>query len=369
MTQPPDGWSSPGGPAPTPPPDNGYGYGYGAPPPPGYAPPPPGYGPPPPTAAPPWSQPGWGQPGFGAPVVTPGVVPLRPLTLGELLDGAVKVVRRYPRPTFAMAGLIALVTTVLNVLSVLAEDFSTFADEIRSGSSSSDPLVGTNLASIPATAVTALAGIVLTGFLVVVVGKAVLGHATTFGEVWQQVRGRILALVGLALLTGVLAFGPILAAVVVAVLLALVSPVLLVLGVPLVLAAAALGVHVYVRFSLAPAVLVLERAGIRASLTRSALLVKGDWWRCFGILLLVQVIASVVSSILTVPFVVVAGINAVANPDAGSFTLLFVLSQVGAGLTTLLVSPFTAGVRGLLYVDRRMRAEGLDLTLQAAARG
>jgi hypothetical protein len=300
--------------------------------------------------------------------VTPGVVPLRPLTVGELLDGAVKVVRRYPRPTFAMSGLLALVTTTLNVLAVLAEDYSSFADQVSSPGGGPTTTTGTNLASIPASVVSLLAGIVLTGFLIAVVGKAVLDRPTTFGEVWRQVRGRVLALLGLALLTGLLTFGPIGVAVLLAVLLALVSPVLLVIGIPLVLASVALGAYLYVRLSLAPAVLVLEQAGIRTAMTRSGVLVKNDWWRVFGILLLVQVIASVVSGILSVPFVVVAGINAFANPQAGSFTLLFVVSQLGAGLATLLVAPFAAAARGLLYVDRRMRAEGLDLTLQAAAR-
>lgn len=362
MTQPPEGWSSPGGPAPEPPP--AYGYGYGTP------PPPPGYPPPPPVAAPPWAQPGWGQPGFGAPQVTPGVVPLRPLTLGELLDGAVKVVRRYPRPTLGMSGLLAIVTTLLNVLAVLAQDYSSFAEDVTSGGSSgtSGTNVNGSLASIPANVVGLLAGIVLTGFLVAVVGKAVLGHPTSFGEVWQQVRGRILALVGLALLTGLLAFGPPVVGVLLAVLLGFLSPWLLLLGVPVALASVALGVHLYVRLSLAPAVLVLERAGIRTAMKRSGVLVKGDWWRVFGILLLVQVIAGFVSSVLTVPFLFLAGFNAFANPDAGSFTLLFVVSQIGGGVATLLVAPFAAAARGLLYVDRRMRAEGLDLTLQAAAR-
>lgn len=353
MTQPPEGWSSPGGPTPQPPP--GYGYGYGAP-------------PPPPPGAPPWAQPGWGQPGYGAPTVSPGVVPLRPLALGELLDGAVKVVRRYPRPTFAMSGLLAVVTTLLNILAVLAQDYSSFADDITSGTSSSESDVGGNVASLPASVVGLFAGIVLTGFLVAVVGKAVLGQPTTFGEVWQQVRGRILALIGLALLTGLVSFAPVVAAVLVAILLAVAGPVLLVIGIPLVIASVALSAHLYVRLSLAPAVLVLEKAGIRTAMRRSGVLVKGDWWRVFGILLLVQVITGIVTNILTVPFLVVAGINAFANQDAGSFTLLFVVAQLGAGLATLLVAPFAAGARGLLYVDRRMRAEGLDLTLQAAAR-
>ncbi|HUR14741.1 MAG TPA: hypothetical protein VM097_09660 [Mycobacteriales bacterium] len=362
MTQPPEGWSTPGGPAPEPPPP--YTYGYGTPPPPPAHP-----SAPPAPPPPPWAQAGWGQPGFGAPAVTPGVVPLRPLTLGELLDGAVKVVRRYPRPTLGMSGLLALVTTLLNVLAVLAQDYSSFADGLTSdGSSSGDAAIGGNLASLPANVVGLLAGIVLTGFLIAVVGKAVLGRPTTFGEVWQQVRGRVLALIGLALLTGLLTFVPLAVGILLAVLLGFLSPWLLLLGVPLALASAALGVYLYVRLSLAPAVLVLEHAGIRTAMDRSGVLVKSDWWRVFGILLLVQVIAGFVSSVLTVPFIVIAGVNAFANPDAGSFTLLFVVSQIGAGLATLLVAPFAAGARGLLYVDRRMRAEGLDLTLQAAAR-
>lgn len=364
MTQPPEGWSSPGGPAPEPPP--AYGYGDGAP------PPPPGYPPAPTVAPPPWAQPGWGQPGFGAPEVSPGVVPLRPLTLGELLDGAVKVVRRYPRPALGMSGLLAIVTTLLNVLAVLAQDYSSFAEDVTGSSASTEPNVGAGVASIPANLVGLLAGIVLTGFLVAVVGKAVLGHPTSFGEVWKQVRGRILALVGLALLTTLLVFGPLVVAVLLAVLMTVVSPWLLLLGIPLCMAAVALAVVLYVRLSLAPAVLVLERAGIRTAMRRSGALVgsamRGDFWRVFLVLALVQLIAAFVTGVLTVPFAVLGGVNAFVNPDAGGFTLLFVITQVGGGLATFLVSPFVAAARGLLYVDRRMRVEGLDLTLQAAAR-
>jgi hypothetical protein len=46
----------------------------------------------------------------------PGVVPLRPLGLGEVLDGAVGVLRRYPRPALGLAALVALVSTICNVL-------------------------------------------------------------------------------------------------------------------------------------------------------------------------------------------------------------------------------------------------------------
>jgi hypothetical protein len=303
-------------------------------------------------------------------VVTPGVVPLRPLTLGEILDGAVKVIRRYPKPTLGLSAIIAVVTTVLGLLLVLAGDYSSFADDLRSGGSSDDPFAnGADVASIPVSLLGWLAGLVLTGFLVVVVGKAVLGQPASFGETWQQVRPRLWALIGLALLTGLLTSAPMIAGGLVAVLLAYISPVLLVIGIPLVIASVCLGVYLYVRVSLASAALVLEKASVRTALTRSGVLVKGDWWRVFGILLLVQVISYVVSQVMVIPFAIIGGISLFASPDEGGATALFLLVTVGSGLATFLVSPFTSGARALLYVDRRMRAEGLDLTLQAAARG
>jgi hypothetical protein len=375
MNEPTEGWSTPGGDVP--------------PPTPGYGPPPPGYGPPPAGqdqgygGQPGWTQPGWQgwqqgqqqtwQP-WSAPVVSPGVVPLRPLTVGEVLDGAVKVVRQYPRPTLAMSAIVAVVTTVFNLLALLAEDTSSLANDATSGSSSDsfntgfDSGVG-GLAGVPGTVFGALGGLVLAGFLVAVVGKAVLGRPTTFSETWQQVRPRIWALIGLAFLVGLVCAAPAVIGVILAVAMGVVAAPLLLIGVPLAIAGVVAGIYLYVRLSLSSSVLVLEKAGVRAAMRRSNVLVKGSWWRVCGILLLVQIISSVLTGVLTFPFLVLAGINAFANPDAGGFTVFLVVAQLGGGLATFLVSPFAAGARSLLYVDRRMRAEGLDLTLQAAAHG
>ena len=38
-----------------------------------------------------------------------------------------------------------------------------------------------------------------------------------------------------------------------------------------------------------------------------------------------------------------------------------------AGIAQALTAPFSSGVSALLYIDRRMRAEGLDVSLAAAA--
>ena len=115
----PPGWSSPAWGAPTPPAD--------PPTPPAQPPggPPSGQPPAPAPPGPPGS--GWGQappPGWGSyqPTWTPatkvGIVPLRPLGVGEILDGAFQAVRSNPR---AMIGVSAAVVAGVTLLSLLPQ--------------------------------------------------------------------------------------------------------------------------------------------------------------------------------------------------------------------------------------------------------
>ena len=82
---------------------------------------------------------------------------------------------------------------------------------------------------------------------------------------------------------------------------------------------------VAIRWLFAPPTVLLERTGVRASLGRSWRLVGGSWWRCFGIVLLAQLLASVLSGVLQVPFVL-AGL---AVRDAGSDTVGVILTVAG----------------------------------------
>jgi hypothetical protein len=352
MTEPPSGWNAPDGGSgwTTPPgygPPSGYGEqgGYG---------PPTGYGP-----SQPWVQ---------APrAPEPGVVPLRPLGLGELLDGAIKILRRYPRPTLGLSAAIATVVTVINVLLVVAlnsaGDLSSSSDS--TGTDFQFQLSSSAATSGPGSIISFLAGLVLTGALVAVVGKAVLGQPVSTAEVWQTVRGRLWALLGLSLLTGLIVALPMVVGGGLAVVLGIsLGPGSLLLGIPLAFAGIGLAIYAYTRLALAAPALVLEKAGVTAALRRSSVLVRGAWWRTFWILVLTAIIGAVLAGILTFPATIVA----LLAGDPGS-TGFLVTQQVAAGLASVLVSPFTSGVRALLYVDRRMRAEGLDVSLAAAAAG
>ena len=360
MTEPPQGWAVPG-PAPG-----------GAAAPPGYYPPTAAY--PPPYAA----QSGVGPPGAGwgaprPPELKPGIIPLRPLGLGEILDGAIALIRRYPRPVLGLSAIIAVVATALSTLFLLVGDVTgaTGGFSTTSTTAQIEGRIGASVATAVLSAVVSLlAGVLLSGVITAVIGRGVLGRPMTFQEAWAQVRPLLPRLLGLALLTPVIvAAAPLGAGIVTAVLVAAGGPVTLVLGIPLVLAALVVAAYLSVRLALAPSALVLEGAGIRESLRRSTVLVRRSWWRVAALLFLAAIIAAFLSAVLQFPIALVGGFTTGAFISNGPSLGLLVAAQVAGGLARTIVSPFSTGVRALIYVDRRMRAEGLDMTLAAAARG
>jgi hypothetical protein len=336
-----------------------------------------GWGPPAASSptAPSYGPPSPGQYGGPRPEVKPGVVPLRPLGLGELLDGAVGVLRRYPRPTLGLSAAVAVVATAVSVVLLLTA-FRPFADVGGGTLDAGDPAAleaavgGAAVGGLLTGVLELLSTAVLTGVLTAVVGKAVLGQAMTLSGAWVAVRPHLLKLVGLALLLALIGGGTAFVGVLVGVLVIVaLGGVGALVGVPLILAGLGIGVWLYIRLSLAPCALVLEQLSIGGSLRRSWVLVRGDWWRVFGITLLTFVVALFVGLVIQVPFQLLGygSLGALAGGGDALATRALLLSSIGSIVVATLVDPFTAGVRALLYVDRRMRAEGLDVALTAAA--
>src|SRR5476651_2022429 len=111
-----------------------------APPPPAAGPPPPGYLPPasaPPGPPPPPPPPGYGY-GYGNQVPKPGIIPLRPLGVGEILDGAVSVIRQNWKLMIGLSLAVVSVTGLVQfILKVTALNSSTVTGGFTVGSSDS----------------------------------------------------------------------------------------------------------------------------------------------------------------------------------------------------------------------------------------
>ncbi|GAA1341891.1 hypothetical protein [Arthrobacter roseus] len=315
----------------------------------------------------------------------PGIIPLRPLGLGEILDGAFLACRKNAAATFGSAVLVQVVLSILTV--ALLGGLLLNPEQLENLNTANDSEALGWVASIMGGAsvlslVNAIAVLVLQGVLVIPVARAILNLKTGFSAMWRIAGKKIVALIGLGLVM-VVAATIILA---VFVLLMVVTVIALeeqsiAIVIISVLALFALAVWVTVKLALAPAALILDGTGIFASLGRSWTLVKGNWWRTFGILLLTTVIVQVIASVISTPISMVASLAFSMNGGsesgreaafAQSVPVLLVTSLITAVFAAIGLA-FQAAVTSLLYVDLRIRREGFDITLmkehESAAEG
>ncbi len=320
----------------------------------------------PPPSGPPVQPPG---PMQQIPILTahkPGIVPLRPLQLGDILDGAVKAVRFNPT---SMVGLSALVLAVFLIPSAALGVGATHltASALSGFGPEAEAFLGLPSSLIQAIS-TALATALLSGLLIHVVGQAVLGRKPDMGQTWRSTRGRLRSLLALLILSGLFA---VLSTVV------LIGPGVLLLvnddtsaGVILLLVGflglMVVTVAVSTKISLAAPAIVLEGHGVIPGLRRSLALTKGAaFWRVLGITLLAGFFAGIAGWLLELPFSLI-GIASIAvagqNTETGQMVVTFV-SHLSGLLSGAITTPFVAAVTGLLYIDRRMRLEALDVIL------
>lgn len=333
-----------------------------------------------------WAVPGSGTPSSDQPAPPPAEaaqapaddgelemeIPLRPLGVSEILDGAVTYIRRNPRATLGMS---AILTSVIEIIVTVAEYF------FIGGQARSDVTPDALARSLGWALITLAVGSLLTAYIVLllsgllapVMARTLLGRTTSFGGLWRIVRPRVPRLLGAATLVMVIVFlsvaipfAPMIAAV------AAGAPdnvqaITWIAGGPVALV---LMVSSYVWFALAPPILVLERRGVIASLRRSAEAVRGRWWRTFGVLFLSLVITLLAGSfVLPTPFAIAQRIVLGIDPHPTGWALvgLVALGAVGRIIAGTLVNPFNACVIAMVYADRRMRREAFDLELQMDA--
>ena len=370
----------------SPPPGPGPTWGAGAPPPGAPGVPPPGYGGyGPPGGYPPYGGgPGYGY-GYGRPPAPePGIVPLRPLMLGDILDGAFTAIRWNPKTILGSSAIVAAASGVLVTLVTLVLRNDVFTNVVYPSSDTTMTAgqTGTYIGLVSATlgvssAITIVARTLLTGILTVAIGQGVLGWKETLGSAWQACRSGFWRLVGTLLLKYLLLIGGLILAIGVmagiGVLIALVAHLAgvgVLIGVIGGITAVVFFVIMTIRWALAIPITMLERTRPLASLGRSWRLVKGSSWRILGISLLTSIIVGIAGAIIEVPFGLAGGgtsvFTAAAQHGAPSVTAS-IISAIGGIIAQTITSPLTAGVSVLLYADLRMRREGLDIALQAAA--
>ncbi|MGY1456901.1 glycerophosphoryl diester phosphodiesterase membrane domain-containing protein [Streptomyces sp. SS8] len=332
--------------------------------------------PPPPPGGPGWGN--WNQP----PAAKPGVIPLRPLGVGEILDGAVSTARAHWRTvlgiSLAVAIMIQLASTVAtgvwmrdnSGLQALEAKAEPTRDEVLDAFSGTFSALGVELlASLIGT-------VIATAMLTVVVSRAVLGRPVSTGDAWRDSRPQLARLLGLTLLVGLIVSGAVALGFLPGILLGMAGSELAGVGIALLggLAGTVAAVWLWVRYCLSAPALMLERQGVFAALRRSARLVRGSWWRIFGIQLLTTVLVFMIAMIIQLPASFLApvlggdGIESFMTGGVADITWTYlIVVGIGAVIASTITLPISAGVTALLYMDQRIRREALDLELARAA--
>jgi hypothetical protein len=188
-------------------------------------------------------------------------------------------------------------------------------------------------------------GLFLSGVLSVVVSEATLGSRIGPTEAVRRVAPRLGGLLALTIIVSV------------AVGLGLVA---------LLVGAVVVGVYL----GLATPAYILEGGGVRHALRRSVTIVRGSWWRSLGILVLSTLVAFMLNVLLTVITVVILESSDVFGDFLGGDLTItgHIVQGIGELLATTISTPIVSGTAVLLYIDLRIRREGLDVTLAEAAR-
>ena len=298
-------------------------------------------------------------------------VPFRPLSISEMLDGAIAGIRRRPRATL---GLSVAVSTVIQVTSSVAAYFFV-GDEARD-----EVTPDLLMESLGAQLTLSLLGLVLSAFGILllaglvapILGRELLGLPIAPRQAWRDARPRLGRLVATASAVMGVSLGALVLPLVPFLLLIAAGerPAFAVLaglfGFPL---GIGLMVWLYILFVQAVPAVVLERQTVGGALRRAMTLSKGRWFRTCGTLLLALLVTVFMGFFaLRIPFLFAQLIFFDDSSGSGATMGALAVDTVGRIVSWSVVMPFDAGVIALLYMDRRMRREGFDLDLRTRGR-
>ena len=295
----------------------------------------------------------------------PGIIALRPLNFGELLDGAIKAVRHNPAVMLGLNALVVLAATI----ALFAFGYGMFADLFNFDPTAAAPeftaadigafYLGAFVSSLLLTLVTAITA--------VSVGKSVIGAKIGVREALVAALKRFPVVIVMTLLMSVGLVAIMTVAVLVVIFAAMVNAILaIVLGVVMVLGTIALIAWLSVKLSIAIPAAVLEKLGPVAAIGRSWNLTHGRFWMIFAVLLVASIITSIIQQVISAPVSLLLPLLAPQDPESIA-TLFVVAIAISSFVGMLIAAIFLAGVTCVVYTDQRMRREGFDLTLSRAA--
>lgn len=266
---------------------------------------------------------------------------LRPLNVADILDQAISLYRR----NFAVfAGITAIVYIPVGITQMAAAFFLGGFQQAMPNNPSQVPwaqLSGLGIAGLGVILISLIAVPIGQGALAIAVSRRYLNEPVTVADAYHAIGTRWGPLIATVLILGLATFAGMLLG-----------------GIP--------GVYLAVLWMFATPVIALEAvADPMSAARRSSDLVKDEWWRCFGVYLILYFLVSIVTYALAVPLSIVTALTLMEHHMA----LAQAINQGVSTAAMVLIQPVLMVGLVLLYYDLRIRKEGFDLELLALTLG
>jgi hypothetical protein len=236
---------------------------------------------------------------------------LGPRDIGSIISDTFRI---YGRNFLKLAAIAAIVQVIIYILTVILLIPFFMSSVVGGGSDLVAYLILIySVIVIIYLVVTIAASVLMEGALIQAVSEQSLERSIGIGRAYGFAWKRFGSMLGATFL----------------ILLALVGMSITVIGIPF-------AVYFGVRWSFIVQAALLEGVGPRAALSRSSAIVKGNWWRVLGIMLVVYIIASVISVVLAF------------------------IPVIGSIIGSILVTPIGITAAILLYYDLRFRESGYN---------
>lgn len=270
----------------------------------------------------------------------PGRTPsrqLRPLRIGQIIDAAIRLYRNTAASLWRIVLIVIVPVAIIEQAAIGASLPS--GSYVHNGSLYTPTGHVGGLGVFVQLALGLLAVLVLNGALAICLVDAYIGNPIDWRASVRAALDRLGPLVWLALVYGVLT---------------VIAFILFVIP----------GIYLVTVWCVSVPVLMFENVGAIGALGRSHELTRGRWWATFGALLSAIVLLTVVL------FVIGLLLGAIETGlSINSIGVLLVVSALGTIITDLIAYPFVSAVIAVMYIDLRVRKEGLDLELLAGALG
>lgn len=316
-------------------------------------------------------------------VAQPGIIPLRPLTVGELFNGAFQAVRVNPQTMFGFAFAIMAIVGLVEAFFA-SSSTSSLTRALTSGDSQDlVSSLGSSMGSFVTSGLSMLATAFLSGMLALTVWDAVLGRKSSPADAWHRFSPRFVPVLLATLLIGVIEFVAIML-----VLLVFMIPFFLVVvnaasarsydsasaGIGgafaiiflMIVALIVVACFFTVKFAFTSSAVVLEGLGPVDAIKRSWSLSKGSFWQILGRIWLIGIVTGLISTVLGAVVGAILGVGANAADSVG---MLVAFSAFLSALLSAVVIPVQSSFYTLMYLDERMRKENLaPMIAQEASR-